>query len=107
RAEKSKIPAIFANKPDSAEKPHGHEDEQEEEHLPTQPEIEKRSKRISPTPPNSDPRAYHLRDRQSVNISLAKLPGTRHPAPMRTARLLGEGRSFYHVVSRVVDRRRV
>ena len=26
---------------------------------------------------------------------------------MRTARLLGEGRSFYHVVSRVVDRRRV
>lgn len=26
---------------------------------------------------------------------------------MRTARLLGEGRSFYHVVSRVVDRRKV
>ena len=26
---------------------------------------------------------------------------------MRTARLLGEGRSFYHVMSRVVDRRRV
>lgn len=28
-------------------------------------------------------------------------------AGMRTARLLGEGRSFYHVVSRVVDRRKV
>jgi hypothetical protein len=26
---------------------------------------------------------------------------------MRTARLLGNGRSFYHVVSRVVDRRKV
>ena len=26
---------------------------------------------------------------------------------MRQARLLGEGRSFYHVVSRVVDRRMV
>jgi putative transposase len=26
---------------------------------------------------------------------------------MRTARLLGTGRSFYHVMSRVVDRRRV
>lgn len=26
---------------------------------------------------------------------------------MRTARLLGEGRSFYHVISRVVDRRKV
>jgi len=26
---------------------------------------------------------------------------------MRALRLLGEGRSFYHVISRVVDRRRV
>jgi hypothetical protein len=26
---------------------------------------------------------------------------------MRTSRLLGEGRSFYHVMSRVVDRRMV
>jgi hypothetical protein len=26
---------------------------------------------------------------------------------MKTSRLLGEGRSFYHVMSRVVDRRRV
>ena len=29
------------------------------------------------------------------------------PFTMRTARLLGTGRSFYHVMSRVVDRRRV
>ncbi len=40
-------------------------------------------------------------------IPLAKIPLPPHPTAMRTSRLLGEGRSFYHVMSRVVDRRRV
>jgi hypothetical protein len=43
-------------------------------------------------------------------IPLAKIPRPLHPSSMRTSRLLGEGRSFYHVkeiLSRVVDRRRV
>jgi len=48
-----------------------------------------------------------LRDRQTIDFPLAKRPSSPHPSHMRTARLLGEGRSFYHVMSRVVDRRRV
>ena len=40
-------------------------------------------------------------------LCLAICPHILHPTRMRSARLLGEGRSFYHVVSRVVDRRRV
>src|SRR5690606_16910289 len=52
--------------------------------------------------------AYHKFKGQTNNrFSLAKRPFPPDPACMRTARLLGEGRSFYHVVSRVVDRRKV
>ena len=37
----------------------------------------------------------------------AKIPRPPNPTAMRTSRLLGEGRFFYHVISRVVDRRMV
>jgi hypothetical protein len=45
---------------------------------------------------------------QTINkIPLAKITLPPHHHPMRTSRLLGEGLSFYHVISRVVDRRMV
>ncbi len=53
------------------------------------------------------PSKQKIKGQTISKIPLAKTSVPPHHHQMRTSRLLGEGRSFYHVMSRVVDRRMV